>query len=272
MATDPFGGPFRTDCACSPDAGSPNFETAVCGLPSPVCSDGDPDRQLGGYGLALRSELNLGAGSTSLPVPGAGRERQRSAVDLAALSDREPADAGSSRSATRAASGAAPPGRSITVRTTEALEQTVARSALQVDRAAAASVTRSGPTGPSRRSPITGTFNTHSTLLEVRSSDWAGTPARRSTRPRRRPTAATRTTAACSRATRSASPGSAISRRSEHAANPTLPADLQEGLRPHHGGDRGDPRGRRARPQRRACSSRCRAARVARRERATASA
>jgi thrombospondin type 3 repeat protein len=75
MTTDPFGGPFRTDCACSgEDASAANFETVVCGAAggafTAVCSDGDPDRDEGGYGLALGGELNLGTGNTSFDALG----------------------------------------------------------------------------------------------------------------------------------------------------------------------------------------------------------
>ena len=75
MTTDPYGGPFRTACACSgDDASAPDFEVAVCANGSTavnaVCSDGDPDRDSGGYGLALGTELNLGAGNLSFDALG----------------------------------------------------------------------------------------------------------------------------------------------------------------------------------------------------------
>jgi len=65
MSSDPFGGPFNSSCACQGD--DPNlaaFESAVCGSGTfgPVCSDGDPNRSLGGFGLALGAEQNLGSG------------------------------------------------------------------------------------------------------------------------------------------------------------------------------------------------------------------
>src|SRR5258706_2065286 len=64
MSTDPYGGPFRTKCKCDgEDILARSFEALVCGGSRPVCSDGDPDRDRGGYGLALGMELNLGAGS-----------------------------------------------------------------------------------------------------------------------------------------------------------------------------------------------------------------
>ncbi|HTO71602.1 MAG TPA: hypothetical protein VMR31_17205, partial [Myxococcota bacterium] len=45
MDLDPFGNPFQAACACTdPDS--------VCSAAG-ICSDGDPDRDLGGYGLAL---------------------------------------------------------------------------------------------------------------------------------------------------------------------------------------------------------------------------
>jgi hypothetical protein len=48
---------------------SANFETTVCGTAGgtvkAVCSDGDPERDTGGYGTALGVELNLGAGQVS---------------------------------------------------------------------------------------------------------------------------------------------------------------------------------------------------------------
>jgi Thrombospondin type 3 repeat len=59
---DPYGGPFRTACVCDGEnAAAGNFETVVCGTlggAKPVCSDGDPERDLGGYGTALGVELN----------------------------------------------------------------------------------------------------------------------------------------------------------------------------------------------------------------------
>jgi len=67
MSGDPYSGPFRTDCQCDGEnAAAANFETAVCGTGGAggtlraVCSDGDPERDLGGYGTALGVELNIG--------------------------------------------------------------------------------------------------------------------------------------------------------------------------------------------------------------------
>ncbi len=64
MTLDPYGGPFNSNCRCQgTDASLPTFETTVCGTASgpleAVCSDGDPDRYLGGYGWAIGIELNL---------------------------------------------------------------------------------------------------------------------------------------------------------------------------------------------------------------------
>jgi len=64
MDEDPFGGPFRDDCSC--DGGFLGNELSVCGSPNGVCSDGDPDRTLGGYGLALGLELDVGGGSSGI--------------------------------------------------------------------------------------------------------------------------------------------------------------------------------------------------------------
>jgi len=65
MTNDPFGGTFRTSCACQgtdPAAVvAPLFETTVCGGGAPVCSDGDVDRDVGGFGTALGVHLITGA-------------------------------------------------------------------------------------------------------------------------------------------------------------------------------------------------------------------
>ena len=62
LSTDPYGGPFRTDCTCQgTDASLSTFETTVCGTvggAKAICSDGDPDRDTGGYGTALGVQLN----------------------------------------------------------------------------------------------------------------------------------------------------------------------------------------------------------------------
>ena len=71
MTTDPYGGAFRTACTCQGDDSTitATFETNVCGTAGgtlkAVCSDGDPERDTGGYGTALGVELNLGAGNVS---------------------------------------------------------------------------------------------------------------------------------------------------------------------------------------------------------------
>ncbi|HTO68886.1 MAG TPA: thrombospondin type 3 repeat-containing protein [Myxococcota bacterium] len=70
MTTDPYGGTFRTSCTCQgDDPNAPNFETTVCGTATgtvkAICSDGDPDRDTGGYGTGLGVELNLGTGNVS---------------------------------------------------------------------------------------------------------------------------------------------------------------------------------------------------------------
>src|SRR5262245_16080240 len=62
MTLDPFGGPFRPDCRCDgEDPNSAVFETAVCGGGGAVavCSDGDPDRDGGGYGWAIGLEVYI---------------------------------------------------------------------------------------------------------------------------------------------------------------------------------------------------------------------
>ena len=65
MQFDRYGLQFRTDCRCDgTDPNSPIFETAVCGGTQPVCSDGDPERFIGGYGWAIGFEQNLPAGSS----------------------------------------------------------------------------------------------------------------------------------------------------------------------------------------------------------------
>ena len=62
MDEDPFGGLTREDCSCRGDNEQEALanELAVCGSPGGVCSDGDPDRDVGGYGLALGMEFYLG--------------------------------------------------------------------------------------------------------------------------------------------------------------------------------------------------------------------
>ncbi|HUL02738.1 MAG TPA: hypothetical protein VLV16_05845 [Gemmatimonadales bacterium] len=67
MTSDPYGDGFRPDCQCvGDDPNSPIYEQKVCGSigetgsVQPVCSDGDPDRDVGGYGTALGVERNGG--------------------------------------------------------------------------------------------------------------------------------------------------------------------------------------------------------------------
>lgn len=63
MTHDPYTGLFRTACVCDGEnAAASNFEATVCGGTKPVCSDGDPNRDTGGYGTALGVELNLDNG------------------------------------------------------------------------------------------------------------------------------------------------------------------------------------------------------------------
>ena len=67
MTIDPYGGAFNSNCRCQgTDASLPTFETTVCGTASgslkAVCSDGDPERDTGGYGTALGVELNGATG------------------------------------------------------------------------------------------------------------------------------------------------------------------------------------------------------------------
>jgi hypothetical protein len=66
MTTDPYGGAFQaTACTCqgTNSAAVGTFETAICRGAQPVCSDGDPLRDLGGYGTALGTDINLGTNS-----------------------------------------------------------------------------------------------------------------------------------------------------------------------------------------------------------------
>jgi thrombospondin type 3 repeat protein len=65
MSADPYGGLFRQDCQCDGEnPAAANFELTTCGG-NGVCSDGDPHRSDGGYGFALGTELNPGAGLVS---------------------------------------------------------------------------------------------------------------------------------------------------------------------------------------------------------------
>ncbi|HTO55723.1 MAG TPA: hypothetical protein VMR50_20230 [Myxococcota bacterium] len=68
MTTDVYGRAFRQGCQCdgTVDVNSANGENTVCGTDGgqlkAVCSDGDPTRDVGGYGTALGVELDLAAG------------------------------------------------------------------------------------------------------------------------------------------------------------------------------------------------------------------
>ena len=70
MTIDKFGRAqtAATITACNCQGTDPatvaTFETTVCGSGPPVCSDGDPDRDFGGYGTALGVELITGAPGT----------------------------------------------------------------------------------------------------------------------------------------------------------------------------------------------------------------
>jgi hypothetical protein len=77
MTHDPYGTDFRADCQCDgTNPAAANFEAATCGIGGgqfqAVCSDGDPDRDTGGYGIALGTELNLGGGASGLAFPALG--------------------------------------------------------------------------------------------------------------------------------------------------------------------------------------------------------
>ena len=64
LTTDPFGAPYQaTANTCQGTApGTPaTFETAVCGGLYPLCSDGDVNRDVGGFGTALGTEILTGA-------------------------------------------------------------------------------------------------------------------------------------------------------------------------------------------------------------------
>jgi len=71
MTTDPYGGAFRTACACdgTVDPGSATGEVTVCAnggtSVKSICSDGDPDRDTGGYGTGLGVELYLSSTNIS---------------------------------------------------------------------------------------------------------------------------------------------------------------------------------------------------------------
>jgi hypothetical protein len=75
MLNDPYGNVNTAasvvNCQCDGEnAAAANFETVTCGtgggLFKAVCSDGDPDRDLGGYGTALGVELNIGGGAVGI--------------------------------------------------------------------------------------------------------------------------------------------------------------------------------------------------------------
>ncbi len=70
MTTDPFGGAFNKKCACQgTNPAATDFEVAVCGGSQPVCSDGDPHRFDGGFGLAAASHILFSTPSYALLGP-----------------------------------------------------------------------------------------------------------------------------------------------------------------------------------------------------------
>jgi len=164
MTTDPYGGPFRSDCACDGEnPAAANFEVAVCRGAQPLCSDGDPDRDRGGYGLALGIELNLG--SVNVTFPNLGPAVNGSATP--STSPRYPLenppsvfelqrDAGSIG---RGNTGAVHRGRTTEAREPAALAPTLGVVALW----SKSDSYWSDWTFESQ--PVTGTFNTHTALL-----------------------------------------------------------------------------------------------------------
>ena len=68
LTTDPFGAPYApTACTCQgTDSGLPTFETTVCGGSPSICSDGDPTRDVGGFGMAMGMEVNLSGPGTAM--------------------------------------------------------------------------------------------------------------------------------------------------------------------------------------------------------------
>ena len=107
---------FRAACTCQgTDSSLASFETTVCGTAGgtlkAVCSDGDDNRDFGGYGWAIGTELNFGVGAVFFAGLGPavnGRRPLRSA----ALRDREPAQPVRSPARRRARVAAATPERS----------------------------------------------------------------------------------------------------------------------------------------------------------------
>jgi hypothetical protein len=82
VSTDTYGtanpgGVLRADCVCQgTDSSLATFEETVCGTDGgttkAVCSDGDPTRDLGGYGTALGTEINLPPALGGETFPGMG--------------------------------------------------------------------------------------------------------------------------------------------------------------------------------------------------------
>ena len=256
MTTDPYGGPFRTACTCHGDRPAARRTSRPSSAAPPAARQGRvlrrrprPRPRRLRHGARRRAEPRLRAASSSRRS-GPAVNGTSDPVELAALPDREPAERAiePQRDAGRSIEPRAARGADPHVRTTEAREQT------------RASTRRSGSTKlrglgdsfwadwTSNSQPVTGTFNTHIVLVRVRPADRLGDRSARSTRRPRRRTAATRSTAVSSVATRV----TFIWRRdltpAEQAAHSDLPADLQEGLRPHDDGDRGDLGRRRSDP------------------------
>jgi hypothetical protein len=66
LTTDIFNVPYEpTLCTCQgTNPAAPGFEISICGGARPVCSDGDPLRDVGGFGLTIGVELKLGGPDT----------------------------------------------------------------------------------------------------------------------------------------------------------------------------------------------------------------
>jgi hypothetical protein len=175
MTVDPYGGIFRTDCACDGEnTGSPIFETLVCGGPQPLCSDGDPDRTSGGRGLALGWERFSGPGNANY----SGLGPSVNGTALPSTSPRYPIENPPVhpellRGAGGANRGGLPPLAILRTRTTEAAETSVLNASLDVRKLRAFG--DSFWAEWSFESPLTqGDYNRHTVLLACEPpSNWS---------------------------------------------------------------------------------------------------
>ena len=165
-SADPFSGPFRSDCVCNgTDPNAPNFETAVCRGGTPLCSDGDPQRDRGGFGLAFGYELNLGSGNLFSAKLGPAVNGST----LPSTSPRYPIENPPTQFEPQRGAGTINrPGLAVAavqvVRTTEARERTPLDAALGTE--LLRGVANSYWADWSFESqPVTGMFNTHTVLL-----------------------------------------------------------------------------------------------------------